>query len=387
MTGAEREKKETEGREKSAETEWNPAAAAKQRPAAPGRVTAADVPSEESLLIGSPGSGKTSFLAALARAGMLTVDTFSTCLPLGHATWLLRDACSSLRRCGPLVSPPRHGGSYSFELRGRTNPDLQAATEGPRRLVVHELSGAALFPVVGESSEVNPYANVSTGFVSERARNADHLVLCLDVLDPRPEDWQLVLIRLFDDLASGGSETSRGHRALRFDRVLVLFSRLDLLCQRAWEALFPPGRNGRGFVALGSALGRARPLDLAERLDPIGQAIELVGEETLAQILSYIGPRAQLGMGFVSAGGFDLRTGFPFLDATGRPTAASVLREWRPHGVLEALDFLAWGRSSATVRLIDRRVLAEYRTVDWVDAHLNHHLRRPAQWEAAETTS
>jgi hypothetical protein len=162
------------------------------------------------------------------------------------------------------------------------------------------------------------------------------------------------LLSLFDDLASG-RDASLGWapRALGFDRILVLFTRVDMLCDQA-------------------ELCRLCPRELARRLDPIAQAIDLVGETTLAMALSSMRPGAQLGVAFVSAGGFNARTGVPFLDARGIPaersTTDDLLRHWQPFGILAAAEFLAWGRTGDTVRALDRRTLAAQHKVRWVAA-------------------
>lgn len=339
---------------------------------------------EACLLVGPPGSGKTSFLTAIARAGMLAAGSGSTCLPLGHATWLVQDACRALRRSDPLAAPSLRDASYSFELRAPEDRSM----EGVKRLIVYDLSGAELFAIAGESGAERAVASQPVDLASAQAKGTQYLVLCIDVLDPRSDDWEVVLVGLIDNLASPAEEKRpgspalvhrppRGPRLLGFDRILLLFNRLDLLCQQAsesstsWDRATPDGKLGPASSALSHALRRLRPYDFAKRIDPVAQAFDLLGEAAFAMLLSSMKPGAELGVGFVSAGGFDADTGLPFLRPDGGPASQQteredVLRSWRPFGVLEALDFLVWGRTAATIHVVDRRVLAWQRRVRWI---------------------
>lgn len=178
---------------------------------------------------------------------------------------------------------------------------------------------------------------------------ASSLILCFDVnrrhvrllADRLPQ-----LLPLLIDRQDG---------RLRARRVLVLLNQVDTLCQRH--------AAGRDDVTA---------LYLAERLDPVAHALEVMGVGALRAIRGAMRPDAELAVGLCSTWGFTA-SGRPLFDHHGTPLWGSeldrgseddFLQQWRPFGVRDALVYLASGRVGPTLcvlqpsDLVDRAVPA-----------------------------
>lgn len=359
---------------------------------------------DDCILLGPPGSGKTSFLAALGRAGLLSQRDELRCQPLGQAVWLLKDTSWALSRNGALASPSTCAGSYSFAVERRRGHRREVGPTTAGTVIFHDLY-RRLFPSRADGEETEAAEASLSGNAVEQARTARYMILCIDPFYPRPDDWQTVLPTLVDNLSTAqqvasardgqsvGCTNSAGRlrnshkglkrpvrrRALPFDRVLVLFSRVDLLCEQVLQAMMQgrlqASEDGAGSIgkSLGRTLSQLCPAALLRRMDLTAEAVSLVGDATISILLGAIRTGAELGIGFCSAGGFDThRDGRPFLGPDGRAAdhqsveSQDVLRGWHPFGVLEALEFLMWGHTAATVQAVDRSALLEQRGVHWL---------------------
>jgi hypothetical protein len=185
---------------------------------------------------------------------------------------------------------------------------------------------------------------------------------------PRPPTWRRWLSRLpllrSSRLLDTATRQRTFERRLDLKRVLILLTRIDVLAADAVETL----RRG---VSLGEsrarhlAPGSWTPQQLAEAIDPVAQARSLLGPILLNLVRDAIPPQATLAVGVCSAGGFEPSAqGMPLLGRGGQPlrqfageSEDDLVRRWRPFGVREALLFVTQGRAGGTVREVTPRDL------------------------------
>lgn len=269
------------------------------------------------LLIGPPGSGKTSFVASLEQACLMEGDVRDR-LRLSNATSL-----------GPevdkIVSALMSGGSLLHEAatKPRTytcnvSRSRWRATEAVCNLRIRDEPGSRLFSANGVRH---------TPTLAWRERQSGRrrcLAIFIDPLCPAAGRWRLELPVVLRRL----------HQPGRLDAVLVLLSKIDLYCDRL----------ARCSSAIESATGhRSTPVGLARRIDPWQQAIELLGAASVELLRTSVSSPGDLAFGVASAVGFDPESGRSLREGGHVLPDAELGKLWSPFGVYDALRFIAFG--------------------------------------------
>ena len=257
----------------------------------------------------------------------------------------------------------------------RTYEFSMTVTSGRRTVgadvVAHDGPGGALFP--SRHDLPNPQMAQWEEQLIDGATHADGIGLCLDATDAdqlaschlylpgilarissRPEPppvraathWE----RLRDRIGLDSRPAADRRRRLHARRFLLLFTKADLLVGgRRVEQL-----GGEDWVQY-----EQRPDRLAEHIDGVRQAAELLGESVLFRILAALPHEGQLGVAFTSAWGFDPDSGQPFMNPKGHDPLLMTamhrqqrLARWTPFGVREAMVFLLTGEVLAPVSLV-----------------------------------
>lgn len=312
-------------------------------------------PKRKCIVIGPSGSGKTGFLRAIGRACQVPVDEHYQIrvVPSGRTASLIGQATSSLKTGQGLAQPFEVIDPLQFRVwirRGLAGFQRHSA-ETFLEMIFKELPSEVTFP---SSSIANGGCHLQES--TEEVRTADSLVFLIDALEPRTDLWYEHLPTLLSSFRESNA------RDLRADRILVLLSRVDLLC----NAVMRPHRLAE--KASPSSFNRpirATPADLAHAIDSLEQACEVLGKPILKVILDALKPGASLAVGIVSAGGFAPKSGEPLLDATGRSCScqgranSSVLRLWEPYGIREVVLYLALGQAESPIVPLSHADLAQ----------------------------
>jgi hypothetical protein len=289
-------------------------------------------PRNDCVLLGPSGTGKTALISAFgcAGAGMSREDPQS--LALGS----LADLVSQVERYrdGGVDWPPTAGTTtYSLQLRLGSSSVLMKTQDSP---------GGLLFPFSAERWEaLAPEQRI--------AFQAPALVLCVDVVDPRPDLWRdalpPILARLVRVTGQFSSRLSSPRpprtigfprllvpeQALPCERILVALTRVDQLIGGAEEAFAAARASGR--YRLRGSPSRA---ELARHIDPM-QLLEECVQGLVGLLRPALAPGARLAVGLTSAWGLE----------------ASSARPWCPFGVRECLLFLTRGECREPVVAID----------------------------------
>jgi hypothetical protein len=301
-------------------------------------------PKRKCIVIGPPGSGKTGFLQAIERACQVPVDEHYRIrvVPFGRTASLMGQAISSFTTGQGLGQPFEVIDSLQFGvgIRRGSKGSQRYSAETFLEMIFKELPSRVAFPG-------SPIINGSRPQeATEEVRTADSLVLLVDALDPRTELWYEHLPIILDSFRESNA------RYLRVDRILVLLSRVDLLC----DAVMRPHRlAGKASPRSFKRLAGATPADLAHAIDPLEQTCELLGKPILKAVLDVLRPGASLAVGIVSAGGFVHKSGEPLWNATGQcwscqgGASSSALRLWEPYGIREAVLYLAIGQADSPI--------------------------------------
>jgi len=299
----------------------------------------ARVPELKAIVLGPPGSGKSSFIAALESS-------------------LIANPSNLVRRCTdnsgstPEGEIPNGGPAEAFWERGAKSFYIELA-QSPHRGV-----NLKLYESRGEGCSEGPTNPGHSSTWLAQARHAHLLVLCVDARDGQRAYWQSMVEHLVRDLTSleeaPGAKDSEAELqgiipslspgrtyCLPFRRVLFLLSRVDLLFERALES-----QNGYGFLQL---IAAQEPSQLARALDPAPQLCSLLGTLIVGKVLHAVQEKAEVAVVATSSRGM----GSTLRDFHG----GDGLTDWRPLGIKEALEFLVTGLCTAPVAPLSRSVL------------------------------
>jgi hypothetical protein len=241
---------------------------------------------------------------------------------------------------------------------------------------VRDAQGGALFPPAGTPE--NPRLLPIEDLMVSECLEADVIVLCLDPTDkaslaachrrlPKvlsnitatvtgvakpPTTWERVLDRL--GIRVHKPKRARARRRLHAMRFLLCFTKTDALVNQ---------QNHRKKDDQWQ-IHKEPPALLAQGIDCVRQACELVGEGVINRILSALPPGGEFGVAFTSAWGFDPSSGQPFMETAGTDPVVvrdedrvHRLRNWTPFGVREAMIFALTGRAFGPVSLVTRSMV------------------------------
>ena len=196
----------------------------------------------------------------------------------------------------------------------------------------------------------NPEPEVISGDLSDLIGRC-----CVDVTCPPPQSpWLYRLLRRFY-LTREQPPGAQRLRRLPCANFLLLLTKVDrIVSPDVLDTAF-------GGPSLAGDAARLTPLEVAELLDPVGQAIRAVGRSNLLTILNALRPEARFGIGACSAWGFNQNNGLPFMNSEGTdPVLMSVqerserVKLWTPFGVQDALRFMVTGHADGTVVEVTR---------------------------------
>lgn len=334
------------------------------------------------VLVGPPGSGKTTFLASFGRAFEWGgCPSWTRFVPGRKLTELMREASSVPEADeSPVPLPTTSATTYAFQLGFRP----ERAASGADRPESEELevsvldTPGAFFEALIETGPGHRDQDWVDGLACA-ARNARCLVLCVDA-GPRQIDRKLDLSPLVNRLLAVGprrllrvgakpwpANESPWERAPRlelpFDRVLVLLTGIETLCNEV----------GRTWARLDSEWLSATPASIrslavypefearkaAELLDPWSQVSERV--DGLSILLSSLKPNARLAVCGISTGGLDAsplrgRDDSPEGEAQDLPfwlDEREALRDEVPFGIWASILYITTGRTILPVTTVE----------------------------------
>ncbi len=241
-------------------------------------------------------------------------------------------------------------------------------------MVVRDGPGGALFPVASKFFKDSEFALEYRKELLAAGKEATVLVLVIDVSGPEqinhvvqymPEILEEMAVSSTRDrfvqssvgkwvnkrvvrlVHPKASTTERMRtRELTADRFLILLNKIDKLCQ-GWAD--QPGNE------------TVMPAAVAEAMDPVQQAIEILQIGFLKAVHQYLRPQAKLAVGLTSACGF-YGNGLVF-DRLNLPSdklkGPWALHDWRPYGLRDALYFILTGRARGRVALIEESMLRD----------------------------
>jgi hypothetical protein len=339
------------------------------------------------VLVGPPGSGKTSFLASLGRAFELERSAEWTRFVAGLKLTSLMNSPPAMPDANR-EAPPSSGtpwSTYSFQFGVRLAEAGAGVTTITKEMEVTVLDTPGCFfeALAGEGSSKIDRDQVQD--LIRAARNARCLVLCVDAGDKRG-DLQVGLVSFASRFLGLGprrlqrvdakpwpareSPWERAHRLeLPFERVLVLLTCIETLCsdvarrlarvQMEWTAAPPTEiRSLAAYQGLSA-------WDIAELLDLWPLAKDRIdGLDLLASCLK---PDALLAVCGVSAVGVERTPPNVQGDASDPPEAGNRLqslsfglgepkpvRRLSPFGIWPSLLFMTTGRVVAPLMTINR---------------------------------
>ena len=336
-----------------------------------------DLPIEEdpskAVIFGLSGSGKTSVLRAIKHAcdhdpedeeRNLTLHFF----PEGPTSRLHQEAVDFIRRDSDEIGTEEVF-NYPFRLSFEENV-WGFPIKDSMYMEVSDGPGGALFPVGAVKHDDSTLAIKYRPLLIDAAKEARVLVLLIDASDSEQlNDVIQFMPGILSDMATNAVRfryvrSKIGHwlnkklmqlihpeasmsdwvrtRELKADRFLILLNKIDILCQGWADA---------------SRDSRLKPETVANVLDPVKQAKELLQVGFLKEVHQYLKPGAKLAVGITSARGF-YNDGLVF-DREHLPDAKKRMsvgiNAWRPYGLRDALYFYFNRSGAGTCRAHQRR--------------------------------
>lgn len=329
------------------------------------------------VIFGPSGAGKTSLLATLDAACYADSPDHGGL----SAVWDRRnDDADRLQREGRQwiafdipTSPTSSSTTYPLELTTRRiTPLLRRSTMKVHQLRCIDLPGdqlcAPLVPLRNGTTSSTPTTPLLAPGRRNELTDATSLLLVVDATRPHSATLDASLAGVLDRLASScpGEQPRQslaarllGRLGLRLERiaprrtrlsvkrVLLLLSKVDVLA----AAMADQHRCSTGEEV--SALA------IAQSLDPLGLALELLGLRCLMTLHRAIGTDADFAIGACSASGFCPESGEAFLRWSPGRSPDERLRTWTPFGVNDALHFLAFGTCAGGLHRVTDEDLAE----------------------------
>jgi hypothetical protein len=317
------------------------------------------------VFVGPAGAGKTCVLATMdavcyADAGAPTPGL--SIMGDGDAKdvkRLLQDRMSWIARAA--APPPTLAETvYSLELTAPSGGGLLGRSHREvAYLRCMDTPGEQYFPLLDDSRGGACDSSISRGQVHQLAE-ADALVLVIDATQPCLATIEANLPRLLYRMATSisGEAPRQSHRSrilsrlgllrahavprrtrLSVQRVLLLLTKIDVLAAAMAREI---ARSGVIVSAV----------DVAWAIDPLGLAMELVGERTLRRLCRSIGADADFAVGMCSTSGFCGDSGRAFSGWSPGRSPDERERAWTPFGVREALLYIALGRCERTVQRV-----------------------------------
>lgn len=323
------------------------------------------------ILIGPSGVGKSSFLGALGRDSAHELEGTQISLARGNALADLSGKVAlALGSTASALEPTANPATYDFQVTVQRQP---GATPLEVEVLVQDWPGGILFRPDREKSLAFLHEDSLAQRCLRVAQETSNLVLCIDSMHPDRLLWEIVLPQLLSNLSiSAGRLLPRMGRVgrtdlppilspkrhLPFDRVLILLTKIDLVCTAVTEAVSASGLPSKGPVSpLLVRLARS-PRELARHLDPLRLAEECLGRALLDQLLSVLKPGAELAVGLSSAWGFETLPG-------GDEQPGPALDKWSPFGLDEAILYLATGDTRPPVTPISSKALGSAQGRHW----------------------
>lgn len=320
------------------------------------------------ILLGPSGVGKSSLLGALGRSSAHELEETQISIVRGRALAdLSGQAALAMGSVASILEPTADPVTYDFQLTVQTRLGT-APIEA--EILLQDWPGGVLFKAGRKDSlHEDPQAQRCL----RAAQETSNLVLCIDSMLPNRLLWEIILPQLLSNLTvSAGRLLPRLGRAgrtdvppilspkrhLPFDRVLILLTKIDVLCNAVVEAVSDSELPSTGPISPLLLRLAQNPHDLARHLDPLRLTEDCLGRALLDQLLSALKPQAKLAAGLTSAWGLET---LPNTDEQGSP----ALHKWSPFGLDEAILYLATGETRTPVALIPPTAFGSMRGGPW----------------------
>ena len=313
------------------------------------------------MLLGPPSAGKTTLIAAINRACLIPVESdidlwwraSGSVEDQKNLTELLDQAIGHILQeiedvDGKSINATNDYKKYDFMIEGRVKTSHNyngAKAFKDMKFSFHDGPGGAMFTLnkaVWEGQKSTREAMI------REAKEAYTLIFCFDGTQRNARMMQSSLGRVLPLL-----QHRRNQNYLYPMRVLILLNKVDQVCENFYTRLV----NASNGLVKESAI---TPESIAHDLDPLSMAIECLGYESLKMLRGAMRPDAQLAVGLISTWGFN-NDGHPLVNASGRPNVLTLanktpanefVSQWRPFGVRDAVIYLAKGRESSTLQIV-----------------------------------